>query len=213
MNLHQVMLAKGATLPSPHSGANNRMIATKESFEPQSSEPLPNSKRAYVAGRVHPDVRVPFREVQLSPTKGLNGREEANEPVRVYDCSGPWGDPAFGGNPEQGLPALRRDWILKRGDVEEAATTYRPVPGRSTVTMPAGLKRQSLRAKSGQAVTQLYYARKGVITPEMEYIAIRENLGREEAAGKERPFATPFTRRRGVWRKNSGVYHTGVCSR
>jgi len=129
-------------------------------------------------------VRVPFREVQLSPTKGLNGREEANEAVRVYDCSGPWGDPAFEGNSEQGLPALRRDWILKRGDVEEAATTYKPVPGRSTVTMPAGLKRQSLRAKSGKAVTQLYYARKGIITPEMEYIAIRENLGREEAAGK-----------------------------
>src|SRR5687767_9583185 len=95
------------------------MIATKESFEPHSSEQLPNSKRVYVLGEIHPEVRVPVREIEVSPTKSYTGAVEANEPVRVYDCSGPWGDPAFTGKSDEGLPALRRDWILKRGDVEE----------------------------------------------------------------------------------------------
>ena len=93
------------------------MIATKDSIEPQSGEPLPNSSRVCVSGKIHPDVRVPFREVNLSPTKSFNGQLAANAPVRVYDCSGPWGDAAFTGNVEQGLPPLRREWILARGDV------------------------------------------------------------------------------------------------
>ncbi len=95
------------------------MIATRKALEPRSGEPLPNSTRAYVPGKRHPYLRVPFREIALSPTKSFNGTVEANEPVRVYDCSGPWGDPAFRGSVEQGLPALRRDWIIARGDVEE----------------------------------------------------------------------------------------------
>ncbi|HLZ54868.1 MAG TPA: phosphomethylpyrimidine synthase, partial [Verrucomicrobiae bacterium] len=97
------------------------MIATKDSFEPHSSEQLPKSKKIYVAGQIHTDVRVPMREIELTPTKSYTGAIEQNEPVRVYDCSGPWGDPKFTGSVEQGLPALRRDWILKRGDVEEHA--------------------------------------------------------------------------------------------
>src|SRR5581483_2023222 len=95
------------------------MIATKESIQPHSSDALPGSRRVYVAGQQYPDVRVPMREIEVSPTKSFSGRIEVNEPVRVYDCSGPWGDPAFNGNSEAGLPALRRDWILKRGDVAE----------------------------------------------------------------------------------------------
>ena len=83
------------------------MIATKDSFEPHSSEQLPKSKRVYVAGKLHPDVRVPMREIELTPTKSYTGAIEQNEPVRVYDCSGPWGDPKFKGNVEEGLPALR----------------------------------------------------------------------------------------------------------
>jgi phosphomethylpyrimidine synthase len=157
------------------------MIATKDSFEPNSTEPLPNSTRAYVPGKLHADLRVPFREIRQSATKAMNGRSEPNEPVRVYDCSGPWGDVSFEGDVEQGLPALRRQWIVGRGDVEEVKSSYRPVPGRSDVPIPEGLKRTPLRAKAGKAVSQLYYARKGMITPEMEYIAIRENLGREQA--------------------------------
>ena len=83
-----------------------------------SRAPLPASTRVYVAGQLHPQIRVPMREISLSDTKSFNGRIEQNAPVRVYDCSGPWGDPAFTGTSEQGLPALRRDWLLARNDVE-----------------------------------------------------------------------------------------------
>jgi phosphomethylpyrimidine synthase len=157
--------------------------------------PLPSSSRIHVEGRLHPSVRVPMREIALSETKALNGRIEVNEPVRVYDCSGPWGDPAFAGSVEEGLPALRREWILGRGDVEayegrrvlpqdngylteahaafasqaERASRLREFPG-----LTAG-RRKPLRA-TGDPVTQLHYARQGIITPEMEFIAIRENL-------------------------------------
>src|SRR5438128_3336458 len=80
---------------------------------------LPNSKKVYVAGKLHPDIRVPFREISLAPTKSMNGEIEVNEPVRVYDTSGLWGDPDFHGDVEHGLPALRAKWIRDRGDVEE----------------------------------------------------------------------------------------------
>src|SRR5881628_822582 len=115
------------------------MIATKESFEtarvaqtarlsgdttgvvesePHSPEPLPNSRRVYVEGKLHPDLCVPMREIALSPTKSFNGQIEVNEPVRVYDTSGPWGNPEFAGDVETGLPPLRAQWIRARGDVE-----------------------------------------------------------------------------------------------
>ncbi len=139
------------------------MIATRTSLEPQSGDPLPKSTKVYVPAKIHPEVRVPFRQIELNATKGLNGRQEPNAPVRVYDCSGAWGDPSFNGDVEHGLPALRRAWVLARGDVEEAP----------------GSPRKALRAKAGKVVTQLQYARQGIITPEMEFIAIRENLGRE----------------------------------
>jgi phosphomethylpyrimidine synthase len=160
------------------------MIADRTAFEPQSSEPLPASAKVYVPGKLHPEIRVPLREIQLVDTKGLNGRTEANPPARVYDCSGPWGEPKFAGQVEQGLPPLRESWIAARGDVEAVAKTYVPVPGRSTVPIPATLHRQALRARPGKVVTQLQYARQGIITPEMEFIAIRENLGREEASSR-----------------------------
>ena len=172
------------------------MIATKDSFEPHSSEQLPNSQRVHVAGQLHPGVRVPMREITLTPTKGFSGEMEANEPVRVYDCSGPWGDPQFTGKVEEGLPALRRDWILQRGDVEEyAGRAVQPIDDGYLSEKHRGLdrakrqdetrlrlegltapRRKALRARRGQVVTQLAYARAGIITPEMEFIAIRENL-------------------------------------
>ena len=166
------------------------MIASKNSIEPQSGEPLPNSSRVHVRGQIHPDVRVPFRQVILSPTKSFNGQLEANAPVRVYDCSGPWGDPDFAGNVDQGLPPLRANWILARGDVESGASSYKPIPGRSDASIPPTLQRKPLRAKPGKAVTQLHYARQGIITPEMEFIAIRENLGREHEAARNTQHAT-----------------------
>jgi len=160
------------------------MIATKNSIEPQSGEPLPNSGRVYVSGKLHPELRVPFRQIKLSPTRSFNGHAETNPPVRVYDCSGPWGDSDFTGIVEHGLPALRSKWILARADVEQVPSSYKPIPGRSDATIPPTLRRQPLRAKPGKAVTQLYYARQGIITPEMEFIAIRENLGHDADASR-----------------------------
>jgi phosphomethylpyrimidine synthase len=156
------------------------MIADRSAFEPRSTEPLPASGKVYISGKLHPQVRVPLREVQLNPTKGMNGRTMPNESVRVYDCSGPWGDPAFTGGVEHGLPQLRRPWILVRGDVQPVAKSYVPIAGRSTAAIPSALERPALRAQPGKVVTQLEYARRGIITPEMEFIAIRENLGREQ---------------------------------
>ena len=80
---------------------------------------FPNSTRIYVQGEIHPDVKVPLREIRLSDTEHPNGEVEKNDPIRVYDCSGPWGDPEFKGEVTKGLPAIRRQWILDRDDVEE----------------------------------------------------------------------------------------------
>jgi phosphomethylpyrimidine synthase len=179
------MLAK-ETLP-PLSPPRICMIATKNSFEPHSSDALPNSKKVYVPGALFPRLRVPMREITLHPTKHFDGRVETNEPVRVYDCSGPWGDENYMINVRNGLPPLRHDWVLKRDDVEEydgltvASETKNP-PANSTIAdskldafnMP---RRRPLRAMPGKVVTQLQYARQGIITPEMEFIAIRENGG------------------------------------
>jgi phosphomethylpyrimidine synthase len=80
---------------------------------------LPNSRKIYVRGKIHPEIRVPSREIALAPTKSFSGQVEVNEPVRVYDTSGPWGDPDFHGDAIHGLPPLRAKWIRERGDVEE----------------------------------------------------------------------------------------------
>ena len=120
-------------------------------------EALPNSRKIYLEGILHPSVRVPMREIALAP----NADGSARLPVTVYDTSGPISDPAFNISVTEGLPALRREWILSRGDVE---------------TAPSG----ALQAKPGKTVSQLHYARQGIITPEMEFIAIRENLRRTE---------------------------------
>src|SRR5205823_5546994 len=82
---------------------------------------LPNSKKIYVAGEIHFDIGVPFREISLAPTKTMTREIEVNEPMRVYDTSGPWGDPDFRGTVEEGLPRLRAKWIRDRGDVEDYA--------------------------------------------------------------------------------------------
>jgi phosphomethylpyrimidine synthase len=176
------------------------MIAPTSAIEPDSSEPLPNSRRVYVEGELHPDVLVPMREIELAPTKAFNGAVEVNRAVRVYDTSGPWGDPVFDGEVEKGLPALRREWILKRGDVAEyEGRNVRPEDngylsvshaqlaserrgGLSPLQAPQNARRRPLRAASGHPVTQLWYARQGVVTPEMEFIAIRENMGRANIA-------------------------------
>src|SRR5688572_7543213 len=129
---------------------------------------FPNSKRVYQGSG-----RVPMREVRLSPTKTFNGQIATNDPVLLYDTSGPWGDPEFTGTVGEGLPPLRREWILARGDVAE-------YEGREQ--KPVIKVRKPLRACQNHPVTQLWYARQGIITPEMEFIATRENMGRTSAA-------------------------------
>ncbi|MFM7100114.1 MAG: phosphomethylpyrimidine synthase ThiC, partial [Verrucomicrobiota bacterium] len=185
------------------------MIADPQtSFAPHSSEQLPRSRRVYVAGTLHPEIRVPFREIELSPTRAADGRLEPNEPVRVYDCSGPWGDPGFTGAVEDGLPALRAGWIRARGDVAEydgrevrpqdngylsrQHAEYASQAERNRLVEFPGLKgarRRPLRAAAGHPVTQLWYARQGIITPEMEFIALRENMGRAHLADLSRDLA------------------------
>ena len=144
------------------------------------------SKKVYVEGS-RSDILVPMREIALSPTTGSFGEEE-NAPVRVYDTSGPYTDPAYKVDITKGLPALRSEWIRERGDVEEyVGRTIKPEdngfrkaddPRIKENTFPY-LSRNPLRAKKGKNVTQLHYARKGVITPEMEFVAIRENMDPE----------------------------------
>jgi phosphomethylpyrimidine synthase len=125
------------------------------------STPLPNSSKVYVEGGQ--GVRVPQREIRL------HGGEP---PVRVYDTSGPGA-----ADVRQGLPRLREPWIRARGDVEEVSPSYRPVPGRSDAEVPPTLRRKVLRGTGN--VTQMHYARRGVITPEMEFIAVRESVAPE----------------------------------
>lgn len=148
---------------------------------------FPNSKRIYVTGSQH-DIRVPMREIQLSPTliggSKDNPQFEENEAVPVYDTSGPYGDPEVAINVQQGLAKLRQPWIDARNDSEElddrssAYTRERLADDGLDDLRFTGLLTPK-RAKAGKRVTQLHYARNGIVTPEMEFIAIRENMGRE----------------------------------
>ncbi|MDL2031794.1 phosphomethylpyrimidine synthase ThiC [Bacillus subtilis] len=140
------------------------------------------SKKVYVEGSSS-DIQVPMREILLSPTTGSFGEEE-NAPVRVYDTSGPYTDPEVTINIQEGLKPLRQKWITERGDVEEyEGRAIKPEDNgykkaNPNVSYP-GLKRKPLRAKAGQNVTQMHYAKKGIITPEMEFISIREHVSPE----------------------------------
>ncbi|MDH7802887.1 phosphomethylpyrimidine synthase ThiC [Rhizobium sp. AN70] len=144
--------------------------------------PHPASTKVHKPGILHPHIRVPMREIAVHPTAG-------EPPVTVYDSSGPYTDPTHSVLIEKGLPRLRHDWVVARGDV--AAYDGRHVKpednGFATgerLTPEFSVRHQPLRATGGKAVTQLAYARAGIITPEMEFIAIRENLGREAAKEK-----------------------------
>ena len=159
---------------------------------------LPNSRKIYVAGKLHVDLRVPFREISLASTKTISGEIEVNERVRVYDTSGPWSDADANLAVTRGLPPLRAKWIRERGDVEQIeGRAVRPIDDGylserhavsangtngelSAIRDPqSAIGRRPLRASADHPVTQLWYARQGIITPEMEFIAIRENAGRE----------------------------------
>ncbi|MDK9691943.1 phosphomethylpyrimidine synthase ThiC [Azospira sp.] len=164
--------------------ANDKFIATAAQVDEAAVQPLPNSRKIYVEGS-RPDIRVPMREISQADTPtGFGG--EKNPPIYVYDCSGPYTDPNAKIDIRSGLPALRQRWIEERGDTEvlpDLTSEY----GRQRAADPAldelrfpGLHRKPRRAKAGANVSQMHYARKGIITPEMEYVAIRENLNRQQ---------------------------------
>ena len=138
---------------------------------------LPSSRKIYVAGEHHPDVRVPMREISL--------HESANEPpLVVYDTSGAYTDPNATIDLEKGLAPLRREWIMARGDVEEyQGRTVKPEDngnvGEDKLVAEFPNKRPPLRAKGTAPVSQYHYAKQGIVTPEMEFVAIRENMARE----------------------------------
>jgi phosphomethylpyrimidine synthase len=141
----------------------------------ENSKPLPGSKKVYISGP-H-GIRVAMREIQLQAASGLDGRTENAPPVRVYDTSGPYTDSNATIDLRRGLPELRKPWILERGNYDVMEPSYRPVPGHSDPDAPFPVGRKVLRGHG--AVTQMHYARKGIVTPEMEFVALREGLSPE----------------------------------
>ncbi|BCH55852.1 phosphomethylpyrimidine synthase ThiC [Agrobacterium vitis] len=140
---------------------------------------LPASAKVHIAGEIHPQIRVPMRQITLHPTSG-------EPPVNVYDSSGPYTDPNATIAIDAGLPRIRAEWVVARGDVETYAGRHvKPedngFASGEKLTPEFPVRNAPLKAKPGQAVTQLAYARAGIITPEMEFIAIRENIGRKAA--------------------------------
>jgi phosphomethylpyrimidine synthase len=154
--------------------AKDQFVATRAHVDEAAIRPLPNSKKIYVTGS-RPDIRVPMREIAQTPTA-----DEPNPPICVYDCSGPYTDPAAKIDIRAGLPALRATWIAERNDTEELSGLSSDYGrAREADAEIAGLrfdlKRLPLRARPGMNVTQMHYARRGMVTPEMEFVAIREN--------------------------------------
>ena len=144
-------------------------------------EHLPGSIKVYVHGKKFPFLKVPFREIALSVTHGPRGSVEQNPPIRLYDTSGPYTDKAIKVDITKGLEPLRTPWVLERGDVEylnESTSNYRKERENDINLAPIRFPgvRRPLRAKAKQNVTQMHYAKKGIITPEMEFIAVREGM-------------------------------------
>ncbi|EMD83072.1 phosphomethylpyrimidine synthase ThiC [Pacificimonas flava] len=154
--------------------------------------PLPASRKLYLSGKQHTDIRVPVREIALEPSA-------LEPPVRVYDPTGPYTDADAQIDIMRGLPSVRGEWVRARGDVEDYdGRAVRPEDNgirgsrkASAAPLFPNVVQRPLRAKSGQAVTQMAYAKRGIVTPEMEYVAIRENLGRERAIENRDP-GQPF---------------------
>ncbi len=174
--MSQSQIGNGSTSGSGHRPGESVLTTT----------PFPASRKIYVEGTM-PGVRVPMREISLTPSRLANGGAPVpNPPVTVYDTSGPYTDPAAAVDIRKGLAPLRLQWIQSRNDVEELPTVT-SLYGRQRAADPKLQEirfqhtRKPLRAKPGLNVTQMHYARKGIITPEMEFIAIRENQSRELA--------------------------------
>jgi phosphomethylpyrimidine synthase len=158
--------------------ANPQFLNTSAHVDEAAIQPLPNSRKIYVEGS-RADIRVPMREISLTDTR-LNNGVEKNPPLSVYDCSGPYTDPAAKIDIRSGLPEVRTPWIVERNDTEvltQLTSHYgqQRLDDPQLAAMRFNLSRAPRRAKAGKNVSQMHYARQGIITPEMEYIAIREN--------------------------------------
>lgn len=178
---------------SKSNGNGNRHGVTDEKVEISTAPISPNSKKVYVNGTLHPDIKVPFREISLSPSTTVtgngNGHHQENDEssILVYDTSGPYTDPESNIDIRDGLQPIRLPWIKSREDVEYYDARkilpkddgYREGENPNTERFPK-TRDQVLRAKPGQNVTQMHYAKKGIVTPEMEFIAIRENQKRKQ---------------------------------
>ncbi|AIC94362.1 thiamine biosynthesis protein [Shouchella lehensis G1] len=158
------------------SEVNEKRVSFMSSFE--------GSEKVYVQGS-RPDLRVPMREVQLEPTIGIDGKEESNDAIRFYDTSGPYTDKAYNVNLKMGLPRIREEWIKERGDTEHyMGRAVQPSDNGfqnrdATDKMAPKSEHKTRKSKPGHFVTQLHYARNGIITPEMEFVAIREGVESE----------------------------------
>ncbi len=163
--------------------ANPQFLAARATVDLAAIEPLPQSRKIYETGS-RPDIRVPFREISQDDTPTLFGGE-SNPPLTVYDTSGPYTDPDASIDIRKGLSTPRLPWILERGDTEELPGLTSQY-GRARLADPEldalrfDLKRAPRRARAGTNVSQMHYARRGIVTPEMEFVAIRENLRREQ---------------------------------
>ena len=163
--------------------ANPKFLSQTAHVDDAAVQALPNSRKIYVSGS-RPDIRVPMREISQADTPASMGAEK-NPPIYVYDCSGPYTDPAVKIDIRSGLAAPRSPWILERNDTEALAgpsSQYgiERLNDPELAELRFNLLRKPRRAMKGKNVTQMHYARRGIITPEMEYIAIRENMRRRE---------------------------------
>ncbi|MGF1763464.1 phosphomethylpyrimidine synthase ThiC [Aliivibrio kagoshimensis] len=174
-------------------------LEAKQFIDSLSVQPYPNSNKAYIEGS-RPDIRVPMREISLADSLIGGSKEnpimQPNEPIQVYDTSGVYTDPEHTVDLHMGLPKMRANWVVERGDTEVLANvssvyTKERLEDETLDDLRYGNLPEIRRAKEGQCVTQLHYARKGIVTPEMEYIAIRENMGRHQYADEQLNFQHP----------------------
>ena len=174
------------------SGRREQRAQAQSFIDSLQGEAFPNSRRIYLQGS-RADIRVPMREIQLSPTLTGGGKDnpkyEENEAIPVYETAGPYGDPEASIDVHAGLAKCRASWIADRADTEElpqvsSGFTQQRLADDGLDHLRFELLPRPRKAMSGKNVTQLHYARKGIITPEMEFIAIRENMGRERIRGE-----------------------------
>ncbi len=163
--------------------ANPDFLAATAKVDEAAVKPLPNSRKVYVQGS-RPDIQVPMREISQDDTPTSFGGEK-NPPIYVYDCSGIYTDPTAKIDIRSGLPAIRNAWIEERNDTEllsgpSSEYGIERLNDPKLTELRFNLQRKPRKAKAGKNVTQMHYARQGIITPEMEYVAIRENLRRQE---------------------------------